>query len=57
MTTAQGTRSVYKEFQIEEYTLKDEPFYVPIADEIELFEAGGDVRAWPKEPREIKLHT
>ena len=39
MTTAQGTRSVYSEFQIEEYTLKDEPFYVPIADEIELFEA------------------
>ncbi len=39
MTTAQGTRSVYKEFQIEEYTLKDEPFYVPISDEIELFEA------------------
>ena len=39
MTTAQGTRSVDREFQIEEYTLKDEPFYVPIADEIELFEA------------------
>ena len=39
MTTAQGTRSVYREFMIEEYTLKDEPFYVPVSDEIELFEA------------------
>jgi len=39
LTTAQGTRRVYREFQIEEYTLKDEPFYVPISDEIGLFEA------------------
>ena len=39
MTTAQGTRSVYREYQIEEYILKDEPFYIPISDEIELFEA------------------
>ena len=39
MTATKGTRTVYREFQIEEYTLVDEPFYVPVADEIELFEA------------------
>ena len=39
MTTAKGTRSVYREFLIEEYIIVDEPFYVPISDEIELFEA------------------
>ena len=39
MTTSQGTRTVYREFLIEEYILEEEPFYVPISDEIELFEA------------------
>ena len=39
MTTAPGTRSVYREFLIEEYILEEEPFYVPVSDEIELFEA------------------
>ena len=39
MTATKGTRTVYREFQIEEYTLVDEPFYVPVADEIELFQA------------------
>ena len=39
MTTAMGTRSVYREFLIEEYIITEEPFYVPILDEIELFEA------------------
>ena len=39
MTTAKETGTVYREFQIEEYVLVDEPFYVPVSDEIELFEA------------------
>ena len=39
MTTAKGTRTVYREFMIEEYTVDEEPFYVPIGDEVELFEA------------------
>ena len=39
MTATKGTRTVYREFLMEEYILKDEPFYVPVSDEIELFEA------------------
>ncbi len=39
MTTAKGTRSLYREFLIEEYIIDEEPFYVPVKDEIELFEA------------------
>ncbi|MBI4202573.1 MAG: AAA family ATPase [Chloroflexi bacterium] len=38
-TPAKGTRSVYREFLIEEYTVEEEPFYVPVGDEIGLFEA------------------
>lgn len=33
------TQSLYKSYIIEEYQLLEEPFYVPVADEIELFEA------------------
>ena len=39
VTMARGTRTVYREFLIEEYTLVDEPFYMPVGDEVELFEA------------------
>lgn len=39
MTTARGTGVTYREFKMEEYILVDEPFYVPVSDEIELFEA------------------
>ncbi|MEK7778258.1 MAG: AAA family ATPase, partial [Chloroflexota bacterium] len=39
MTTAKGTRSLYREFLIEEFIIDEEPFYVPVKDEIELFEA------------------
>ena len=39
MTTDKGTRTVYREFMIEEYRVEQEPFYVPVSDEIELFEA------------------
>ncbi len=33
------TTKLYKEYLIEEYGVTEEPFYVPIGDEIELFEA------------------
>jgi nitric oxide reductase NorQ protein len=33
------TQSLYKSFIIEEYHLEVEPYYVPIEDEVELFEA------------------
>ncbi|MBI2170861.1 MAG: CbbQ/NirQ/NorQ/GpvN family protein [Chloroflexi bacterium] len=38
-TPLKGTRSVYREFLIEEYRVEEEPFYIPVGDEIELFEA------------------
>jgi nitric oxide reductase NorQ protein len=33
------TKSLYKSFIIEEYQLEEEPYYVPVGDEVELFEA------------------
>ncbi|MDP6514186.1 MAG: CbbQ/NirQ/NorQ/GpvN family protein [SAR202 cluster bacterium] len=33
------TRTLYRSYIIEEYQLTEEPYYVPIADEIDLFEA------------------
>ena len=33
------TQSLYKSFIIEDYQLEEEPYYVPIGDEVELFEA------------------
>ena len=33
------TQTLYKSFIIEEYQLDEEPYYVPIGDEVELFEA------------------
>jgi nitric oxide reductase NorQ protein len=30
---------MYKSYQVEEYFIEEEPFYIPLADEIELFEA------------------
>ena len=32
-------KKLYQEYLIEEFSVQDEPFYVPVADEIELFEA------------------
>jgi nitric oxide reductase NorQ protein len=29
----------YRQYAIEEYVLRDEPFYIPVSDEVELFEA------------------
>jgi nitric oxide reductase NorQ protein len=37
MTTS--TKTLYRSYVVEEYYLKEEPFYVPVADEVELFEA------------------
>ena len=33
------TKTLYRSYIVEEYRLKEEPFYVPVADEVELFEA------------------
>ena len=37
MTTKQD--SGFKQFRVEEYTIREEPFYIPLSDEVELFEA------------------
>ena len=29
----------YRQYAIEEYVLREEPFYIPVSDEVELFEA------------------
>ena len=33
------TKTLYKSYIIEEYQLDEEPYYVPVGDEVELFEA------------------
>ncbi len=35
----QTTRTLYRSYIIEEYHLTEEPYYVPVGDEVELFEA------------------
>ena len=35
----QATRTLYREHIIEEYVAKEEPFYLPIKDEVEIFNA------------------
>lgn len=37
MTTS--TKTLYRSYVVEEYRLKEEPYYLPVGDEIELFEA------------------
>jgi nitric oxide reductase NorQ protein len=37
--TSERTQSLARSYIIEEYHLKDEPYYLPVGDEIELFEA------------------
>ncbi len=37
MTTKQ--ESGFRQFRVEEYTIREEPFYIPLSDEVELFEA------------------
>ena len=36
---ASGTRALYQEYAIEEYSVRSEPYYRTVSDEIELFEA------------------
>ena len=36
---AKISNSLYNEFTIEEYVVEDKPFYLPVRDEVELFEA------------------
>lgn len=38
-TEATQTEQEFRQFRVEEYFVKDEPFFVPTADEIEIFEA------------------
>ena len=38
-TTEKSTKTLYRSYIIEEYHLESEPYYVPIGDEVELFEA------------------
>jgi len=37
--TVQGTRTLYKEHMVEEYVLQKEPYYLPLNDEVQVFEA------------------
>ena len=37
--TSESTQTIYRSYIIEEYHLTTEPYYVPVADEVELFEA------------------
>ena len=39
MTQNKNIRNLAQEFMIEEYTVDEEPFYVPVTDEVEMFEA------------------
>ena len=34
-----STQTIYRSYIIEEYHLREEPYYVPVGDEVELFEA------------------
>jgi nitric oxide reductase NorQ protein len=36
---ANSTKTIYRSYIIEEYNLKKEPYYLPVNDEVELFEA------------------
>lgn len=35
----QGTRTLYKEHMIEEYVVRKKPYYLPLGDEVQVFEA------------------
>ncbi|MBS96845.1 MAG: CbbQ/NirQ/NorQ/GpvN family protein [SAR202 cluster bacterium] len=39
VTQKKSNRNLAQEFMIEEYTVEEEPFYVPVTDEVEMFEA------------------
>ena len=37
-------KGTYRSHEIEEFVIENEPFYIPVADEIELFETTVDYR-------------
>jgi len=37
--TGEGVRTIYQEYMIEEYVVREEPYYLPLGDEVEVFEA------------------
>ncbi|GAG21430.1 unnamed protein product, partial [marine sediment metagenome] len=37
--TGEGVRTLYQEYMIEEYVVREEPYYLPLGDEVEVFEA------------------
>jgi len=37
--TVDSTRTLYKEYMIEEYVVREEPYYLTIGDEVQVFEA------------------
>ena len=39
VSTGQARRSLYREHVVEEYVSTEEPFYLPVKDEVEVFEA------------------
>ena len=39
MTTASAPLTEYRSWAVEEFRLEEEPYYVPVSDEIEIFEA------------------
>jgi nitric oxide reductase NorQ protein len=39
VTQKKNNSNLAQEFMIEEYTVEEEPFYVPVTDEVEMFEA------------------
>ena len=39
MTTAGKEQTLYRQYIIEEYLLEEEPFYLPVNDEVQIFEA------------------
>ncbi len=44
MTSTSVTKEEYRGYLIEEYVLRQEPFYLPVADEVEIFHAAYEER-------------
>ena len=44
MTSTSVTKEEYRGYMIEEYVLREEPFYLPVADEVEIFHAAYEER-------------
>ncbi len=44
MTTATGPQTEYRSWAVEEYRAEEEPYYVPVNDEIEIFQAAWEAK-------------